>query len=39
MAKETLTSKIFDNIAAPEVDGKHTITLDLSVMPGPLYSS
>lgn len=25
--------------AAPEVDGKHTITLDLSVMPGPLYGS
>lgn len=29
----------FDINAAPEVDGKHTITLDLSVMPGPLYSS
>lgn len=25
--------------AAPEVDGRHTITLDLSAMPGPLYSS
>lgn len=29
----------FDINAAPEVDGKHTVTLDLSAMPGPLYGA